>query len=210
MKILYTGFEPFGGEAVNPSYEALRLLPEMIGGAEVLRLRIPTEFGRGAAVLSEALARWRPDCVICVGQAAGRAAVTPEVVAINLRDARIPDNAGNQPRDSRVDEDGPAAFFTRLPARRIVERCRARGIPAALSYTAGTFVCNELMYCLLREAGARYPDMVCGFIHVPCAPEQAAAQAAPQPSMTLAMMAEALEIAGEESLAAHEILKEGN
>ncbi len=202
MKILYTGFTPFGGESVNPSREALRLLPDTIAGAQVLRLELPTEFGRGARQLLEALEKERPDVVICVGQAGGRNAVTPEYVAINTRHARIPDNAGQQPLDSRICEDGPVGYFSRLPVYRIVDACRRQAIPAAVSYTAGTFVCNELMYCLLREAELRYPAMICGFIHVPFSTEQTSAQAVPAPGMELAAIARALRIAGECSLEA--------
>lgn len=210
MKILYTGFDPFGGERVNPSFEAVRLLPDTVAGAEVLRLEIPTVFGEGARVLSEALEKLRPDAVICVGQAGGRAAVTPEYIAINCRDARIPDNAGQQPRGEKIRPDGPDGIITRLPVRSIVERCRADGIPAAVSYTAGTFVCNELMYTLLAAIRERYPEMVGGFVHVPYSTAQAAAQAVPAPGMDPGMMAEALRIAGELTLRAAEAGISGN
>ena len=202
MRILYTGFTPFGGESVNPSFEALRLLPDTLAGAELMRLEIPTEFGRGAQTLRAALAEYRPEVVICVGQAGGRAAVTPELAALNHRHARIPDNAGFRPLEQPICADGPAAYFSRLPVYRIAERLRERGIPAAVSYSAGTYVCNELMYCLLREAEREYPAMVCGFIHVPYSLEQAAAQAAPAPGMPLALIAEALRLAGELSVEA--------
>ena len=201
MKILYTGFQPFAGEATNPSCDALQLLPTTIPGAEVIRLELPTAFAGGPQALLTALRRHRPDCVICVGQAGGRNAVTPEFVAINHCDARIPDNDGDQPKDKRIDEDGPAAYFTKLPVRRIVERCRAQGIPADVSYTAGTYVCNALMYSLLRAVELEFPGMIAGFIHVPFSPAQAAAHVRPEPSMALGTMAEALRIAGEESLA---------
>ena len=201
MRILYAGFEPFGGEATNPSYEALRLLPAAVGGAEVYRAQLPTAFEAGPRALLAAMERIQPDCVICVGQAGGRAAVTPEKVAVNCRDARIPDNAGLQPCDERVDDDGPAAYFTGLPVRRIVERCREAGIPAAVSYSAGTFVCNAVMYRLMRAVEQRFPGVKAGLIHVPYAAEQAAAREASTPGMELRRMAEALRIAGEEALA---------
>ena len=197
MKLMYTGFEPFGGETTNPSWEAVKLLPDRIGGAEVVKVELPTAFVEGPKKLMEALKAHRPDAVICVGQAGGRHAVTPEYVAINYCDARIPDNAGDQPKDEPIFEDGPAAYFTKLPVKRIVEKCRGQGIPAQVSYTAGTYVCNALMYHALRAAERDYPHMLAGFIHVPYSTEQAAAQTRPEPSMALQAMAEALRIAGE-------------
>ena len=185
MKLLYTGFEPFGGEKTNPSWESVRMLPDTICGAEVVKLELPTAFVEGPGRLMKALREHRPDVVICVGQAGGRNAVTPEYVAINHADARIPDNAGDQPKDVPIDEDGSAAYFTKLPARRIVEQCKAQGIPAAVSYTAGTYVCNALMYHVLHAVETDYPQMLAGFIHVPYSTEQAAAQARPEPSMAL-------------------------
>ena len=205
MKLLYTGFEPFGGESVNPSFEAIRLLPDSIAGAELVRLEIPTVFGTGAQTLLAALEHERPDVVICVGQAGGRAAVTPEYVAINYRNARIPDNAGQQPKDQRICADGPVGYFTKLPVQSIVERCHAQGIPASVSYTAGTYVCNELMYTLLRAIEHLYPSVIGGFIHVPYSAEQAAAQSVPSPSMPLPMIADALRIAGEVTVSAGQI-----
>ena len=197
MKILYTGFEPFGGETVNPSFDAVCLLPDVIAGAEVIRLEVPTVFGRGAETMLEAVEARRPDVVICVGQAGGRCAVTPEYVAINYRRARIPDNAGQQPDGVPVLEGGPAAYFTTLPVHRIAARCREAGIPAEVSYTAGTYVCNDVMYALLHAVHCRFPDLRGGFIHVPYAPEQALRQTPVPPSMDVRRIAEALRIAGE-------------
>ena len=201
MKILYTGFEPFGGETVNPSFEAVSALPATVAGAEVIRLEVPVEFDRGAEVLLAAIEAERPAAVICVGQAGGRSAVTPEFVAINYRAARIPDNAGHQPSGEAVCEAGPAAYFTTLPVHRIAERCREEGIPSEVSYTAGTYVCNELMYRLLHAIACRYPGMPGGFVHVPYSPCQAAAKSPVPPSLEVGVMAEALRIAGEETLA---------
>ena len=120
MKILVTGFEPFGGETVNPAWEAVCAFPDEIGGAQILRLRLPVTFDGCLPPLIEAVQRERPDAVLCVGQAGGRAAITPERVAINLDDARIPDNAGQQPTDQPIEPDGPAAFFTTLPVKAMV------------------------------------------------------------------------------------------
>ena len=200
MKILYTGFEPFGGETVNPSFEAVRALPGFIAGAEVMRLEVPVEFIRGAEAVLAAVEAHRPDAVICVGQAGGRSAVTPEFVAINYREARIPDNAGRRPLGEPVCEGGPAAWFSTLPVHRIAGRCRENGIPAEVSFTAGTYVCNEVMYTLLHAAASLYPGMPAGFIHVPYSPRQAAGKTPVPPTMEVGMMAEALRLAGEETL----------
>ena len=124
MKILITGFDPFGGETVNPAYEAVKLLPDTIAGAEIIKLEVPTRFHRASAVLEDAMQRHKPDVVICVGQAGGRAAITPEKVAINLMDGRIPDNAGYQPVDVPIREDGETAYFTSLPVKAMVQRMR--------------------------------------------------------------------------------------
>ena len=159
MKILITGFDPFGGENVNPAHEAVKLLPDTIAGAEIIKLEVPTRFHRAGAVLEDAMQRHKPDAVICVGQAGGRAAITPEKVAINLMDGRIPDNAGYQPVDVPIREDGETAYFTSLPVKAMVQKMRAAGIPAALSYTAGSFVCNCLMYTLLYLIDRQYPAM---------------------------------------------------
>ena len=149
MKILVTGFDPFGGETVNPAYEAVKLLPDTIAGAQIIKLQVPTRFALSGTVLEAAVNEHRPDAVICVGQAGGRSAITPERVAINLADASTPDNAGDQPVDEPIRKDGAPAYFTSLPVKAMVQKMRAAGIPAALSYTAGSFVCNSLMYTLL-------------------------------------------------------------
>ena len=200
MRILYTGFDPFGGETVNPAYEAVKQLPATIAGAEVIRLEVPTEFGRCAAAVAEAIEQNAPDAVILVGQAGGRAAVTPEFVAINYQDARIPDNAGAQPVNKKIRPEGPDAYFSRLPVRQIAEGIRAAGIPSSVSYTAGTYVCNFLMYSVLDFLSERYPHIKAGFIHVPYAREQAARLNNGAPCMEITSMARALCIAGEVTL----------
>ena len=197
MKILITGFDPFGGETVNPAYEAVKLLPDTIAGAEIIKLEVPTRFHRAGAVLEDAMQRHKPDAVICVGQAGGRAAITPEKVAINLMDGRIPDNAGYQPVDMPIREDGETAYFTSLPVKAMVQKMRAAGIPAALSYTAGSFVCNSLMYTLLYLIDRQYPAMRGGFIHVPYAMEQAVSKPLGTPSMELHQIARGLALAVE-------------
>ena len=197
MKILITGFDPFGGETVNPAYEAVKLLPDTIAGAEIIKLEVPTRFHRAGAVLENAMQRHKPDAVICVGQAGGRAAITPEKVAINLMDGRIQDNAGYQPVDVPIRADGPAAYFATLPVKAMVQRMRDAGIPAAVSYTAGTYVCNYLLYTLLYLIDKKYPNVRGGFIHVPYAMEQVINKPLGTPSMDLHQIARGLEKAVE-------------
>ena len=195
MKILVTGFTPFGGEKINPSWEAVKRLPDRIGGAELVKREIPTEFDASGAALRELLAELRPDAVLCVGQYGGANCIRVERVAVNLRDARIADNAGKQPTDEPVVPGGPDAYFATIPTRRIVDALREQNIPAQLSYSAGTFVCNNLLYCALHESTQHDPTPRCGFVHVPYLPEQAKDGSAP--SMSLELMVKALETAAE-------------
>lgn len=197
MKLLITGFDPFGGETVNPAFEAVKLLPDTIAGAQIIKLPIPTQFIRSGEVLEAAINEYKPDAVICVGQAGGRSAITPERVAINLMDGSIPDNAGYQPVDEIIREDSESAYFTSLPVKAMVQKMRASGIPAALSYTAGTYVCNYLMYTLLYLIDKQYPAMRGGFIHVPYAMEQVVNKPLGTPSMDLHQIARGLEVAVE-------------
>lgn len=179
-RLLVTGFEPFGKETVNPSWEAVRRLPESIGVMSIDKLLVPTVFGLATETVLNRARQTAPDAILCVGQAGGRAAVTPEVVAINLREASIPDNAGRQPVNEPVISGGPAAYFATLPVREMVQAVREAGLPCALSYSAGAFVCNDLLYGLLHHfngSGVRV-----GFIHVPFLPEQATGE---KPSLPL-------------------------
>ena len=186
-KLLITGFDPFGGESINPSWEAVRLLPEQIGEYKLTKLQIPTEFERAAKMVLEAAEKETPDVILCIGQAGGRSGVTPEVIGINLREARIPDNAGFQPQNEPVDAQGPAAYFSTVPVREMVESIRAAQIPAALSFSAGAFVCNDVLYSVLRDCEGK--GVRAGFIHVPFLPEQAGEGV---PSLPLAQIVTAL------------------
>ena len=186
-RILVTGFDPFGGQPVNPAREAVLRLPDTVGGYEITKLEIPTVFGLAAETVLQAASERQPHAVLCVGQAGGRSAVTPEMVAINLREATIPDNAGNIPVNTPVVENAPAAYFSTLPVRDMVQAVKERGIPCALSYTAGTFVCNDLLYTLLHRY--RDTDVRVGFVHIPYLPEQAGEGV---PSMELSTVVEAL------------------
>jgi pyroglutamyl-peptidase len=158
--VLLTGFEPFDGADRNNSWDAVELVAGIDGLVTAL---LPVEYGRASEVLSAAIARHRPDLVIAVGLADNRSAITPERVAINVEDARIPDNSGAQPVDAAVVQSGPDAHLTRLPIKSIVAAVTAAGIPAAVSDSAGTFVCNAVMYRLLHD----HPEVMAGFIHVP-------------------------------------------
>ena len=168
--LLITGFEPFGGEAVNPSWEAVRRLPDTLGDWTLTRLRVPTVFGLAAETVLGA-ADPMPDAILCVGQAGGRAGLTPEVIGVNLRDARIPDNAGNRPEAEPIAPGGPDGLFATVPVRAMARAMEAAGIPARLSLSAGSFVCNDLLYSLLLHF--RGTPVRVGFVHVPYLPEQA-------------------------------------
>ena len=150
MKVLLTGFDPFGGESVNPAFEAIKLLPSTIAGAEIVYVEIPTEFKKSAPAVEAAIKEHNPDIVINVGQAGGRSCVTVEKVGINLADARIPDNAGDQPLDEPLQADGPTGYFATIPVNAMVQNVRAHGLPCHVSFTAGTYVCNCVMYNVLH------------------------------------------------------------
>lgn len=192
MKILITGFDPFGGESVNPSYEAVRLLPDIIGGAEIIKLQIPTVYPDSVHAVEGAIDRYSPDAVVSVGQAGGRECVTVEKVAINYADADIADNAGNQPRGEALVPDGPDAYFATLPVKDMIANVRAHSFACKMSYSAGAYVCNCVMYNTLHYAKKHCPQTRVGFVHVPYATEQLAGRDIHQPSMPLADIAAAL------------------
>jgi pyroglutamyl-peptidase len=172
VKILETGFDPFGGEATNPSWEAVRNLPDEVAGAEIVKVQIPTVFGRSADAVRAAILEHDPDVIVSVGQAGGRYTVNPERVAINVDDGRIPDNDGAQPIDVPIQPDGPPAYFSSLPIKAMVTAMREAGIPAAVSNSAGTYVCNHVMYQVLYMIDREFPGKRGGFVHVPYLPEQ--------------------------------------
>jgi len=165
--VLITAFDLFGGGLINPALEAVMLLPDEINGITVIKKEIPTVFGESVDVLYTALALAQPDAVICVGQAGGRPDITIERVAINVDDAHIPDNAGIERVDTPVVEGGPAAYFSTLPIKAIVNALRQAEIPASVSNSAGTFVCNHVMYAALHYAATRRVTMKAGFVHIP-------------------------------------------
>lgn len=200
--LLITGFEPFDGESVNPSAQlVLQLQGEAIAPrARVEAVVLPCEFGAALRVLEAHLDRLRPRLVLCCGQAGGRTALSFERVAINLDDARIPDNAGAQPIDRPVQATGPAAYFTTLPVKAMTQALRGAGVPAEVSYTAGTFVCNHVFYGLMHLAQQRPWLRQAGFLHLPYLPEQAA-QHPQAASMALDTMGAGLRLALRTALA---------
>ena len=185
--LLITGFDPFGGAAINPAWEAVSRLPDTIGYFQLHKLQISTVFGKAAEQVLSKAEQISPDVILCVGQAGGRSAVTPERIAVNIRDTRmgkIPDNAGNLPEGEFVVADGPAAYFSTVPVNEMAQAIRDAQIPGAVSNTAGTFVCNDTLYLILHqyaETGVRV-----GFIHVPYLPEQGS------PSLLLEQIIDAL------------------
>lgn len=195
MKLLLTGFDPFGGEAINPAWEAVKLVADKIGDVEVVKLQVPTVFNKSIALVAEAIEKEQPDAVLCIGQAGGRFDLTPERVAINVNDARIPDNEGNQPLDGPIFADGQTAYFTTLPIKAMVAAIREAGVPASVSNTAGTFVCNHLMYGVLYTLAKKYPGVKGGFMHVPFITSQVVNRATAAPSLSLETIAKGIEAA---------------
>ena len=196
MKVLITGFDPFGGETMNPAWEAVKLLKDEIGGAQIIKLQIPTVVGKSIQKIHEKMQEIHPDIVISVGQAGGRFGVTPERVAINVTDARIPDNEGNQPIHVPIFEDGDTAYFSNLPVQAMVQAIKHAGYPSVLSNSAGTYICNHVMYGILYYIQKEFPGVRGGFIHAPYATAQVVDK--PQtPSMSLTDIAASLEAAVE-------------
>lgn len=184
-KLLITGFDPFGGAAVNPSWLAVQGLPDNVGEWELCKLGIPTIFGKAAQSVLAAAEKFHPDAILCVGQAGGRDAVTPERIGVNIRDARICDNAGNQPCGEFVVPEGPAAYFSTVPVAAMAKAIRDAGIPATVSNSAGAFVCNDVLYSLLHHYAGTAVRV--GFIHVPYMPQQG------EPNLPLERITAALE-----------------
>jgi len=192
--VLVTGFTPFGGESINPSWQIASSLPSHIGGAEVRRLEVPTVFSRAIKVVTREIDKHKPVIVLCLGQAGGRAALTLERVAININDAVIADNAGIQPIDKPIVRNAPAAYFATLPIKAMLAAIQKLNLPASISNTAGTFVCNHLLYGVLHHLAKKQHTIRAGFMHVPYLPAQVVSTAE-QPSMSLADMCLGVEVA---------------
>jgi len=172
MKVLITGFDPFDGEVINPAFEIVKALPKTIAGCDIVIEEIPTVFNKSIDILEKAIIKENPDIVLCIGQAGGEFTIQIERVGLNLDDARIPDNEGNRPSDQLIRKDGKTAYFSTLPTKAILKEMTDSMIPAVLSYSAGTYVCNHLLYGLMYLIDEKYPTIRGGFIHVPFLPEQ--------------------------------------
>lgn len=194
MKILITAFEPFGGEKVNPALEAMKLLPDKIGEAQILKLELPTVFKKSIEKVWQHIDEYEPDIVISLGQAGGRACISIERVAINIDDTTMADNEGNMPVDQPIFKDGENAYFSNLPIKNMVEDIKKAGIPANISNTAGTYVCNHVMYGILYKIHKERLNIKAGFIHVPFIPEQVVNKPE-RASMSLENIVKAVEIA---------------
>lgn len=194
MKALITGFDPFGGESINPAYEAVKQMSCNISGCDVVKQELPTVFYRSLELLEAAIDREKPDIVICVGQAGGRYGISLERVGINLDEARIEDNDGQAPKGTAIKAEGKNAYFSTLPNKAILKELTEAKIPSVLSYTAGTYVCNHVLYGLMHTIETKYPNIKGGFIHVPFLPEQVMDKKN-MPYMSLDMMTQALELA---------------
>lgn len=172
MKILVTGFDPFGEEKINPAIESVKRLPDFIDGHEIIKLEINTVAFKSLNQIKDAIIKHQPDVVLSVGQAGGRFDITVEKVAINLDDFRIKDNEGNQFIDREIFKDGETAYFSNLPVKAMVEKIKAENIPASISYSAGTFICNHVMYGVLHYGATEFKGLKSGFIHIPFLPQQ--------------------------------------
>ncbi|MDK7114591.1 pyroglutamyl-peptidase I [Staphylococcus pettenkoferi] len=191
MNILVAAFDPFGGENINPALEAVKSLDATIGEHQITKLEIPTVFHKSKQVIEQELEQHNYDAVLVIGQAGGRFELTPERIGINVDDARIPDNEKNQPIDQSIQAEGDAAYFSNMPVKRMVEAIKAAGVPARLSNTAGTFVCNHILYQLGYIQATRFSNIRFGFIHVPYVPEQVTDKPN-QPFMSLETMVKGL------------------
>ncbi len=193
MKVLVTGFSPFGGESINPSFEALKLAKDRINGVEVIKREIPTVFNRSLELIESLIEEIKPDIVICFGQSGGESKIRLEKVAINLDEARIADNEGNKPTDRKIKEDGDTAYFSNLPIKNALKNLNKKNIPSRISYSAGTFVCNHIFYGLMYLIDKKYEGLKGGFVHLPYLPEQVLNKSN-TPFMTMTMMSDAINI----------------
>lgn len=194
MKILVTGFEPFGGEKINPSYEVVKRLDDKIINVHIIKLKVPVAFNRSVDTVIRKIEEENPDVVLMIGQAGGIYNITVERLGININDARIADNEGNKPVDEVIDKDGLPAYFSTIPVRKIVEGMLENNIPAQISNSAGTYVCNHLLYGILDYICKNKIDIKAGFIHIPFLPEQTLNRS-DAPSMSMDIMLKAIEIA---------------
>ena len=207
MKILVTGFDPFGGEPINPAIESVKRLPDNIEGAEIIKLEIPTVRKKSLEKIEKAINEHNPDVILSIGQAGGRFDISIERVGINLDDFRIPDNEGNQIIDEPVFPDGENSYFVKLPVKSMVQNVQKNNIPASVSYTAGTFVCNHVLYGVLYLIEKKYKGKKSGFIHIPFLPQQVVDKRN-MPSMELNTIVKGLTAAIEAIVKNNEDIKE--
>jgi len=196
MKILLTGFEPFDNSPINPSEQIVHTLAsESISGVQIDTAVLPVDLRHGPTALIDVVKVSEPEAIICLGQASRRAVISIERVAVNLLDFRIPDNSGNQVEDQPIEPNGPAAYFTTLPVRKIYDTLKAKGIPAELSLSAGTYLCNQVTFTLRHYLKEKDLKVSAGFIHLPALPEQAAQMKGSIPSMSLETMIQGIRFA---------------
>ena len=207
MKILVTGFDPFGGEPINPAIESVKRLPDNIAGAEIIKLEIPTVRKKSLEKIEKAINEHNPDVILSIGQAGGRFDISIERIGINLDDFRIPDNEGNQIIDEPVFPDGENSYFVKLPVKAMVQNVQKNNIPASVSYTAGTFVCNHVLYGVLYLIEKKYEGKKSGFIHIPFLPQQVVDKRN-MPSMELNTIVKGLTAAIEAIVKNNEDIKE--
>ena len=207
MKILVTGFDPFGGEPINPAIESVKRLPDNIAGAEIIKLEIPTVRKKSLEKIEKAINEHNPDVILSIGQAGGRFDISIERIGINLDDFRIPDNEGNQIIDEPVFPDGENSYFVKLPVKAMVQNVQKNNIPASVSYTAGTFVCNHVLYGVLYLIEKKYKGKKSGFIHIPFLPQQVVDKRN-MPSMELNTIVKGLTAAIEAIVKNNEDIKE--
>ena len=207
MKILVTGFDPFGGEPINPAIESVKRLPDNIAGAEIIKLEIPTVRKKSLEKIEKAINEHSPDVILSIGQAGGRFDISIERVGINLDDFRIPDNEGNQIIDEPIFPDGENSYFVKLPVKAMVQNVQKNNIPASVSYTAGTFVCNHVLYGVLYLIEKKYEGKKSGFIHIPFLPQQVVDKRN-MPSMELNIIVKGLTAAIEAIVKNNEDIKE--
>ena len=194
MKILVTGFDPFGKESINPAIEAVKRLDDEIANAQIIKLEIPTIAHTSLAVIKQAIEDHEPDMVLSIGQAGGRSDITVERIGINIDDYRIADNGYQQPIDEKIFADGPDAYFVNLPIKAMVKSIRSAGIPASISNSAGTFVCNHVTYGVRYLLEKRGKGQKSGFIHIPYLPSQVVDKPN-QPSMALDIIVKGIQAA---------------
>lgn len=207
MKILVTGFDPFGGEPINPAIESVKRLPDNIAGAEIIKLEIPTVRKKSLEKIEKAINEHNPDVILSIGQAGGRFDISIERIGINLDDFRIPDNEGNQIIDEPIFPDGENSYFVKLPVKAMVQNVQKNNIPASVSYTAGTFVCNHVLYGVLYLIEKKYEGKKSGFIHIPFLPQQVVDKRN-MPSMELNIIVKGLTAAIEAIVKNNEDIKE--